>query len=70
MEYEFCSSEDGEIAHLLASKDVTELESSDTSSAEEEKPYEVNLINSTVYIISMALQVSTFAINYRVNTIS
>lgn len=33
----------------------------------EEQPFEANLINSTVYIIAMSLQVSTFAINYRVS---
>ncbi|XP_054002108.1 endoplasmic reticulum transmembrane helix translocase [Hylaeus anthracinus] len=32
---------------------------------DEDEPFEANLINSTVYIIAMALQVSTFAINYR-----
>lgn len=32
----------------------------------EDEPFQANLINSTVYIVSMTLQVSTFAVNYRV----
>lgn len=35
--------------------------------AEEKQKFEPNIINSTVYIICLALQVSTFAVNYKVN---
>lgn len=34
---------------------------------DENEEFESNILNSTVYIISMALQISTFAVNYRVS---
>lgn len=54
------SPKDDKLAAILnTSKEVG------TDDSSEEEPFEANLINSTVYIITLFLQVSTFAINYR-----
>lgn len=45
----------------------TEMNSLEENDNKGEEPYEANIINSTVYIIAMSLQVSTFAVNYRVS---
>ncbi|XP_046827125.1 endoplasmic reticulum transmembrane helix translocase isoform X2 [Vespa crabro] len=52
-------------ATFATNADVNQNVSIDSSNNNEDKPFEANLINSTVYIIAMALQISTFAINYR-----
>lgn len=38
----------------------------DMAPGEEEPAFEPNIINSTVFIICLALQVSTFAVNHKV----
>ena len=59
---------DDKLSEILGSRsNATETEVNDPDS-EEEEPFQMNLINSTVYIVSMMLQVSTFAVNYRVST--
>ncbi|XP_029174907.1 manganese-transporting ATPase 13A1 [Nylanderia fulva] len=58
------SPKDNKLAAILNnSSQVNSSLTGDDSS--EDEPFEANLINSTVYIIAMSLQVSTFAINYR-----
>lgn len=51
-------------AILSTKSNTTSLSDSDS---DDEEPFEMNLVNSTVYIVSMTLQVSTFAVNYRVS---
>lgn len=58
---------DDKLTEIFATDtDVTQTVSTPSSDNDEDKPFEANLINSTVYIVAMALQISTFAINYRV----
>ena len=33
---------------------------------DEKKPFEPNLLNSSIYIISICFQINTFAVNYKV----
>lgn len=61
---------DHKLVAMLHSNSSMNLESAATvpsNDNNEEEAFEANLINSTVYIIAMSLQVSTFAINYRVS---
>ncbi|XP_043502846.1 endoplasmic reticulum transmembrane helix translocase [Polistes fuscatus] len=60
------SPSDDKLAAIFATDtDVNRnISSVDTSDKDEDK-FEASLINSTVYIIAVALQISTFAINYR-----
>lgn len=41
--------------------------SSELTPEELERPFEPTIINSTVFIICLALQVSTFAVNHKVS---
>ena len=34
---------------------------------DEKKPFEPNLLNSAIYIISICFQINTFAVNYKVS---
>lgn len=58
---------DNKLASIL--NNSSEVNSLGKDDSNEDEPFEANLINSTVYIIAMSLQVSTFAINYRVSCI-
>ena len=56
------------LAAILAPSNASNLNMTATASSnfgDEGEQFEPNLLNSTVYIIAMALQLSTFAINYR-----
>ncbi|XP_011498856.1 PREDICTED: manganese-transporting ATPase 13A1 [Ceratosolen solmsi marchali] len=57
------SPKDEKLSAILSVKsNATEISNSEDS---DEEHFEMNLINSTVYIVSMTLQVSTFVVNYR-----
>lgn len=40
----------------------------ETTTKLEAEGFKPNILNTTVYIISVALQISTFAVNYRVSS--
>ncbi|XP_076642830.1 endoplasmic reticulum transmembrane helix translocase [Halictus rubicundus] len=50
---------------ILATNYTPQNDSASASADDKDKPFEANLINSTVYIVVMTIQVFTFAINYR-----
>lgn len=50
---------------FLVRESMARLPPRDTPFPDLDKEFEPNILNSTVYIISMALQVSTIAVNYR-----
>ena len=50
---------------FLVQQSMIRMPPRDTPFADLDKEFEPNILNSTVYIISMALQVSTIAVNYR-----
>ncbi|XP_006608970.1 manganese-transporting ATPase 13A1 [Apis dorsata] len=54
------------LAAILAPNNLyNESMALNTNFNDEDEPFEPNLLNSTVYIIAMTIQISTFAINYR-----
>ena len=66
--FSFWAHRNDKLSSILAPKNETETAIKSVDTDEESEPFEANLINSTVYIVSMTLQISTFAVNYRVRT--
>lgn len=56
-------------ANLIAGPREGKVKLNIDMTPEEKEEFKPNIVNSTVYLIGMALQVSTFAVNYKVSVV-